>query len=48
MQCLRVPVAAGLAYWTVVDENYLPVAEVDAFLRHARLGRVRAEGTTEN
>lgn len=48
MQCLRVQVATGLAYWTVVDDDYRPVAEVDAFLRHARLGRGRAEGTTEN
>lgn len=48
MQCLRVHVATGLAYWTVVDDDYRPVAEIDAFLRHARLGRGRAEGTTEN
>jgi integrase/recombinase XerD len=48
MQCLRVQVATGLAYWTVVDDDYLPVVVLDAFLRHARLGRGRAEGTTEN
>lgn len=43
---LRVPVAPSIAYWTVVDDAYRPHPQADHFLRHLRLGRDRAEGTT--
>lgn len=46
MQCLKVPIGR-LSYWTVVDADYRPVPEVDSYLRHARLGLGRAEGTTK-
>lgn len=47
MRALRVEVTPALAYWTVVDEDWCPVPVADAFLRHLRLGRDRAEGTTK-
>jgi len=47
MHSLRVEVSAGLAYWTVVDDAWEPAPVADAFLRHLRLGRDRAEGTTK-
>jgi integrase len=33
-------------YWTVLDEDLVPVPEVDAFLRQVRLGRDGSESTT--
>lgn len=47
MQALRVELTEGLAYWTVVDDDWCPVPVADAYLRHLRLGRDRAEGTTK-
>lgn len=47
MQALRVELTGVLAYWTVVDDEWRPVPAADAFLRHLRLGRDRAEGTTK-
>lgn len=47
MQALRVEVTPALAYWTVVDDDWCPVPVADAYLRHLRLGRDRAEGTTK-
>lgn len=46
MKALRVELTDTLAYWTVVDDNWVPVALADAYLRHLRLGADRAEGTT--
>ena len=46
MKALRVELTGTLAYWTVVDDNWVPVALADAYLRHLRLGADRAEGTT--
>ena len=43
---LRVELSETLAYWTVVDEQWLPVPLADSFLRDLRLGADRAEGTT--
>jgi len=43
---LRVELTETLAYWTVVDEEWRPVASADSFLRHLRLAADRAEGTT--
>jgi integrase/recombinase XerD len=43
-----VDVGEGLAYWTVLTGPTLTVVEpVDAYLRHLRFGRGRAESTTE-
>lgn len=47
MQALRAEVTPALAYWTVVDDDWCPVPIADGFLRHLRLGRDRAEGTTK-
>ena len=46
MKALRVELTGTLAYWTVVDDDWVPVALADAYLRHLRLGADRAEGTT--
>lgn len=46
MKALRVELTDTLAYWTVVDDSWVPVALADAYLRHLRLGADRAEGTT--
>jgi integrase/recombinase XerD len=46
VKALRVELTDTLAYWTVVDDNWVPVALADAYLRHLRLGADRAEGTT--
>jgi site-specific recombinase XerD len=43
----RVRLPSGEAYWTVVDSAYRVVAEADEWLLHVRLGRDRAESTTE-
>jgi len=37
----------GPRYWTVIDERYQVVAPADEFLLHIRLGRGRAESTTQ-
>lgn len=47
MRPLRVELTPALAYWTVVDDDWCLVPVADAFLRHLRLGRDRAEGTTK-
>jgi integrase/recombinase XerD len=43
------PVAPGTpdAYWTVVDNDYVPVAVADDYLRELRFGRQRAVSTTK-
>ena len=43
----RVRLPSGDRYWTVVNAAYRPVAEADEWLLHVRLGRDRAESTTE-
>ena len=44
----RVDVGQGLAYWTVLTGPTLAVVDpVDAYLRHLRFGRSRAESTTK-
>src|SRR6266702_1086852 len=43
----QVRLPSGDRYWTVVDAAYRPVAEADEWLLHVRLGRDRAESTTE-
>jgi integrase/recombinase XerD len=46
LSALRVVLPGGLAYWTVVDENYELVVAADGFLRDLRFGADRAESTT--
>jgi len=46
VRSLRVELTGTLAYWTVVDEDWVPVPAADAYLRYLRLGAGRAEGTT--
>lgn len=46
VKALRVELTDTLAYWTVVDDGWVPVPFADAYLRHLRLGADRAEGTT--
>jgi integrase/recombinase XerD len=46
VRALRVELTGTLAYWTVVDDDWVPVPAADAYLRHLRLGADRAEGTT--
>src|SRR5680860_1366698 len=46
VKSLRVELTDTLAYWTVVDDDWVPVPVADAYLRHLRLGADRAEGTT--
>ena len=48
MRTLRVPVADGLAYWTVIDADLERVATADAYLQHVRFARGLAEGTTKS
>jgi len=43
----QVRLPSGDRYWTVVDASYRPVAQADEWLLHVRLGRDRAESTTE-
>jgi hypothetical protein len=48
-QTVRVEVAAGLAYWSLLAGPLLsPVEPVDHFLRHLRFGRNAAESTTKS
>ncbi len=46
MRAFRVCLPDGSAYWTVLDDAFTRVLEVDRFLSHLRFGRDRAEGTT--
>jgi integrase/recombinase XerD len=43
----KVRLPSGDRYWTVIDAGYRPVVEADEWLLHVRLGRDRAESTTE-
>jgi len=46
VKALRVELTDTLAYWTVVDDGWVPVPVADAYLRDLRLAADRAEGTT--
>ncbi|MEV7971394.1 tyrosine-type recombinase/integrase [Sphaerisporangium sp. NPDC088356] len=46
MRAFPVRMPSGVRYWTVLDEDMVVVAEVDAFLRHVRFGRDGSELTT--
>jgi hypothetical protein len=43
VKTLRVELSDTLAYWTVVDDDWVPAPTADAYLRHLRLGADRAE-----
>lgn len=48
MRAFPVSLPSGLRYWTVLDEQLVPVRDVDAYLRHVRLGRDASELTTKS
>lgn len=48
MRVFAVLLPSGIRYWTVLDEDLVPVPEADAFLRHLRLGRDGSELTTRS
>lgn len=47
VRAFRVVLPSGTRYWTVVDDDFEVVKEVDRFLREIRLARGRAESTTK-
>jgi integrase/recombinase XerD len=48
MKAFPVKLPSGVRYWTVLDEDLVPVPVADAFLRHVRLGRDGSELTTRS
>ncbi|WP_298345917.1 site-specific integrase [Ferrimicrobium sp.] len=48
MRTFRVVLPSGVRYWTVVDDDLVPVSIADAYLRHVRFGRDGAELTTKS
>jgi site-specific recombinase XerD len=48
MRAFPVSLPSGVRYWTVLDEDLVPVPVADAFLRHVRLGRDGSELTTRS
>lgn len=46
MRAFPVVLPSAVRYWTVLDEKLQPVAGVDVYLRHLRLGLDRSELTT--
>ena len=47
MPAFRVTLPSGERYWTVVDDDYRVVGDVDVYLRHLRFGQDCAESTTK-
>ena len=47
MRAFRVSLPSAERYWTVVDDEYRIVGEVDEYLRHLRFGQDVAESTTK-
>ncbi|HEX9498739.1 MAG TPA: hypothetical protein VF926_10265 [Mycobacterium sp.] len=47
MQALLVRLPSAERYWTVVDDDYRIVGDVDEYLRHLRFGQDCAESTTK-
>ena len=47
MRAFRVKLPSGERYWTVVDDEYRIVGDVDEYLRHLRFGQDCAESTTK-
>ena len=48
LRAFVVVLPSGARYWTVLDEELQVVGVADAFLRHVRFGRGRAESTTRS
>ena len=48
VRAFPVTLPSGLRYWTVLGDDLAPVREVDAYLRHLRLGRDASELTTKS
>ena len=47
MRAFRVKLPSAERYWTVVDDDFRVVREVDEYLRHLRFGQDAAESTTK-
>ena len=47
MPAFRVTLPSGERYWTVVDDDYRVVGDVDVYLRDLRFGQDCAESTTK-
>ncbi len=47
VRAFRVKLPSGERYWTVVDDEYRIVGDVDEYLRHLRFGQDCAESTTK-
>ena len=47
MRAFRVKLPSSERYWTVVDDEYRVVGDVDEYLRHLRFGQDCAESTTK-
>ena len=47
VRAFRVTLPSGERYWTVVDDEYRIVGDVDEYLRHVRFGQDSAESTTK-
>jgi site-specific recombinase XerD len=47
VRTFRVKVPSAERYWTVVDDDFRIVREVDEYLRHLRFGQDAAESTTK-
>ncbi|QHE73884.1 tyrosine-type recombinase/integrase [Rhodococcus sp. WAY2] len=47
MRAFRITLPSAERYWTVVDDEYRIVGDVDEYLRHLRFGHDAAESTTK-
>ena len=47
VRAFRVTLPSGERYWTVVDDEYRLVGDVDGYLRHLRFGQDCVESTTK-
>jgi hypothetical protein len=47
VRAFRVKLPSAERYWTIVDDEYRIVADVDEYLRHLRFGQDVAESTTK-
>jgi integrase/recombinase XerD len=47
VRAFRVRLPSSERYWTVVDDEYRIVGDVDEYLRHRRFGQDCAESTTK-
>jgi hypothetical protein len=47
VRAFRVKLPSAERYWTIVDDEYRIVGDVDEYLRHLRFGQDVAESTTK-